>query len=418
MRKKNNSISEVTAMFDTDSEVTEMFDTDEVKLGGVTVISTFSKLYQSFKDEVGVNVDVLMFIRMLNRLLSDIRITKPAEVFSNIYYCNKFRKYALPTYFRDPISLRDSGHNPPMSRVSPAIMSQYSYGESYALQNNNGVLYAEILHTRFNGVVSSVTTCESLTADGTWMAGAGVSSIALNTTIKKQGNSSVGFNISGSQAIITFTKTNVIDAGDFTEHQGFGGYFWLPTKPSNVILRWGSDSSNYYSQTLTKQSSGEEFDTSDYNELRTDRNSATETGSVDDDNIDWFQIEYNFSASITDTDFLIDDLIMFKPEIMKLEHYTACLAKDANGSLISEITEASDTTDVPLVYDEYLQTILDGLCWRFYLKKDKELANIYYSLYQSRTAPSGALTGGLRYILRKYPDKTQLVRNTIRLPQI
>ena len=387
------------------------------QLGGVTVIPSFSGLYQALKDEFGIVIDTVTFIRMLNRLLSDIRITKPAEVLGKIYYCDKFRKYSLPIYFRDPIGLRDGSYGL-LSRVSPGIMSQYACGEMYALQNNNGVLYSEILHSKFVGSSSIITSCESLTTDGVWTAGSGISSIALNSVTKYEGNYSLGFDITGSQATITFIRTSVIDASSFSEHQGFGGHFWFPTKPSSVVLRWGNDSSNYYSQTLTKQSSGEEFDTTDRDELIVNRNSTTMTGTVDDATIDWFQIEYNFSTSITDTDFLIDYLILFKPEILTLEYYTSCLAKDISGNLLPKITETVNTTDLPLVYDEYLQTILDGLCWRYFLKKDKELAEQYRGMYEGRYAPSGALTGGLRYLLRKYPDRTQYPRQTIRLPAL
>lgn len=386
-------------------------------LGGETVITTMTRLHQSFNDEVGKNVNILIFIRMLNRLLSDMRITKPAENISKIYFCNKFKKYPLPDGFRDPIGIRygDSGL---LSRVTPAILSQYQSGEMYALQNNNGKLYTDIIHNNYSGGSVIITNCESLTADGTWTAGSGVSNIALNSNTKHQGNNSVGFDITGTQATITFVRTNVIDASSYTEHQGFGLYQWLPTKPSSVVMRWGNDDSNYYEQTLTTQANGEEFITTDENELRTDRNSATETGSVDNDNIDWFQVEYNFSSTITDTDFLIDYPILFKPDILNLEYYTSYLAKNSDGVLLSIITENADTTDIPFVYDEYLQTILDGLCWRYFLKKDKELADKYRGMYEGRYAPSRALIGGLRYLLLKYPDRTQKVRNVIRLPQL
>ena len=354
---------------------------------------------------------------MLNRLLIDMKITAPAEIMGNIYYSDKFKKYTLPSDFRSPIGLRDTAYSL-LSRKTPAIVSQYKNGEMYALQNNNGVRYVEIVHSNNKCASAVLTECDSLTADGTWTAGAGVSNIAVDTITKHSGSGSVSFNISGATATITFVKTSVVDVSDYTEHQGAGFYAWLPTAPTQITIKWGNDASNYFSKTVTKQANGEGFSTTDKNEIRALRSEATETGSVNEDNIDYFELVYSFSSSITDTDFLLDYIVMFKPEILKMEYYTSYVAQNSSGTPIQKITESLTSSDLPLVYDEYLHTLLDGLCWRYFQKKDKIIAGNYYSLYVANIAPSGALIGGLRYLSGLYPDRTQKVRNELRLPEL
>ena len=383
---------------------------------------TIASLYQDFKDEIGSPVSEVFFIRQLNRLLIQMRLTKPAERLQKIYFNKEFRKYALEADYRDTVSLRDTSrvfNDRPFHRTSPSLISQRSFGELYAIQGSDSVQFMEILHQRNTTSAAFLTKCDSLTDDGVWASISNASNIQLNTTTKHDGAASVSFDITAAaSAEISFTKTSVIDTSAFTEHQGNGFFMWLPTLPTQVTIKWGNDATNFFSKTVTTQASGEAFITTDKNEFRVDRNDATETGSVDLTNMVYWTVTLTFSSAITDTDFLIDHIALFKPNILTHEYYSSFVAKNSSGILQAKITESTGTSDLPLIFDDYQQTVIDGLAWRYFNRKKRELALDYKRDFISTLAPSGALISGLRLLNRKYPDMSQHIRRIPRLPSL
>ena len=383
---------------------------------------SLDELHSAFTTaKVNDPVSKTLFCQRLNLLLLMMRLTKPAERLTNIYFNREFRKYAAPSDFRDPISLRDltRSHSPRIHRFSPAFVAQKEFGDMYAVQENSPVRFFDILHSSSLVSQTIFADCDDLTDEGTWASVSNISNIATNTVTKHKGAGSIEFDISGAaSAEIKFTRSSVVDVSSYTEHQGIGLYMWLPTAPTQVTIKWGNDASNYFSKTVSAQASGEAFDTADKNEIRVLRSEATPTGSPDPETFDYVAITLTFSASITDTDFLIDHIVMFKPEIMPLEYYSSHVSKTTAGVLQAKITESEESTDLPLVYDDYIPTIFDGLAEMHFSNKDVEMARKFGSDFVSKYAPSGALVGGLRRLALTYPDRTQHERQLPILPRL
>lgn len=386
-----------------------------------TTTYTLDQLHQAYKDEIGYDENKVVFIRKLNRLLLEMNLTKPAEQLASIYFSDEFRKYPLPAGFRSPIGLRDPnryGNVGLLQRLSPGRISQLFRGSNYAISNNGVKQYLEVLHSVNKSDLTRVTACDSLTADGTWTAGTGVANIAVDTITKHQGSGSIGFDVTAATATITFVRKNTLNITEMTEHCHEGFYLWLPTKPTQISVRFGNDASNYYAKTVTTQANGEEFSTSLKNEIRIDKNDAAETGSVDDTAIDYFAFVLSFSTNPNNSGYKIDDLVLFKPEILLLEYYTQYVAQDANGALTAKISESETATEIPLIFDDYIQTVVDGLSWRYFIKTKPELAEYYRRNFLGTYLPNGAIVSGKRFLEMRYPDREQHIRREILLPPL
>jgi len=380
---------------------------------------TTDRIFEEFKTHVGDSViEKTEFIRMLNKLGIEIKLTKPAEQLSKIFYCKDWDKYPLPTLFRAPISMRSSNKNF-ISYVSPYMFALRALSEVYSEQSDAGVRYVLIRHAGTDSAKSLVTECDNLTADGAWSI-AGGSALAIQTNEKKSGAGSLEFSASALQTIVTFIRTNIIDVSGYTEHLRQRFFSKMPTVASNVKVRIGSDASNYFEHELTTQVTGQVFTTDEFNELEFSRQSATETGTVDLTAITWFQFEFNFPVAVTDSGFLLDKIELIKPEPLDFEWYTSAVALDENGLVIERVTEDINTTDTVLYlnYPNYLPTVLDGLGYLFFKNRGSvESKQIYYNDFLAKKA-NRKLVSGLAYLEKLYPDRSAQYRRAKRLPEL
>lgn len=125
-----------------------------------------------------------------------------------------------------------------------------------------------------------------------WTAIGGVENIAADAADYLNGNNSIAFGLSNAVNTIAGIQTNALAAFDITPYlQGNAAVFvWHkinnPANITNYMMRIGSDSSNYYSKTITAKSDGTAF-VRGWNLLRFDLSGLTKTGSVDDEAIDY-----------------------------------------------------------------------------------------------------------------------------------
>ena len=385
--------------------------------------TTLNNIFTRYKKEAGDSrIAKIDLIKDLNDLLLEMEVTKPAEQQVNFYYLNDrdFIKYPIPDDFRDPIAL----YSDSLRMIRYVSNLKFNLGDpisAYTDVSDAGIRYlkARSFLTNANTIIASA--CNSLTEDGSWVNSGNAGVPSIDESVRKYGSGSIKFAITGTQGIITFIKTNAIDASDFTEQMRERFFTWLPVAPTNIKIRVGNDSSNFFEVTVTKQVSNEIFDTDDYNEIEFSEKASEETGTVDKTNIVWFQFEYNFGSNPNNSNFRIDKIIIGKPEILKQEYYTRYVAIDANGNLIEKISEDEDTTDEPIIknYSPYINTIVDGLVANHLKNKAPERAARFREDYMGKKSKStGKLIGGLAYLARKYPSRVAAYKRTKSLPPL
>lgn len=155
--------------------------------------------------------------------------------------------------------------------------------------------------------------CDAIT---NWTGTDDLASVAQESTLKRRGAASVKFNVDVSASgndFATLSNAN-LNAGaggiDITDEKGFLGFwFFVPagalTNFTNLIIRLGSDSSNYYEWTVSAAA----LTAGKYQFIRLLYTAATPTGSPVDTTIDFFRIQLNYTASYGDiNDWQIDDI--------------------------------------------------------------------------------------------------------------
>lgn len=380
-----------------------------------------NNLYQSFYNETpDSRITLSNFIKRLNLLLFRMNITKPAEQSTKFYYVKDFEKYKLPTSgFREAIAL----YSPTAKIMRYVSLFRFNLGDprcAYTDQSSGGTRFLRVRNPVTESIVSTITEGDDLTADGAWSISGG-SNLAIDTYNKKSGAGSLSFNITTTQAILTFIKTTAINATNYTEFLRSRFYAWLPTSPTTIKIRVGNDASNYFEHSITVQASGEAFTNGDWNENEFAQESATETGTVDKSALDWFQIELNFSSTPSTGKFRIDKLVLAKPEIMDFEWYTHFVGINSSGVLIQKITESDSSTDEPIIkdYADYINTALDGLVFEELKVKDPGRAEIFGKRYQGEMAPDGRTpVNGLAFLRMRYPNRRASYKRMKTLPDL
>ena len=376
-------------------------------------------LYTDLKDELNESAaDEVTLLRISNRILNDMVLSLDlAETIrtAEVFYCGEpFVKYAEPTGMKSmgliDLRPRDTSNFFPFRWLTPYRFNQLNSGEFITIAREDASEYFEIQHDQFNGLSTYLTACDtSITTDGAWTAGTGAANITQDNYDYKEGSGAVNFDVDGATATISFVPTTAKDISAYTAFQRVRFFMKLPTAPTSIAVRWGSDSSNYYSHAVTAQAHGKAFNTSDWNEIQANKDSATVTGTPVDTTIAYFALVITFAAPTTDTDFLIDCIKLIKPEVLLCEYYSVYAAESTAGADQEALTTTASTTDKISLQNESRIVFIDGVCWRYLrMRGDKQAKNdamVYKADYET-----GKQTIRFRYpSRRRFPERERVL---------
>lgn len=211
----------------------------------------------------------------------------------------------------------------------------------------------------------TVADMDSISAGGgTWAVDA-VNSDATNLTVDtnefKQGTASLNFDITVAQsannrATLTNSTLNQLDLSNYVDLGAWIFWVYLPTVTnfSSITLYWGSDSSNYYSATVTTDITASAW-AAGWNRVAVLWQNATATGTPVSTAIDYMRIDYNYTGSqANDTDYRLDDLTIVRPETLTYFYTSWYVGTDTTG--VTQRTAFAATSDIPYFsgqYDQY-----------------------------------------------------------------
>lgn len=233
---------------------------------------------------------------------------------------------------------------------------------SYAIERRDGDSYLVVNH-RSKYQYKQIDACDNLTQNGSWLADTAASD-ATNLTVDnveyEQGTGSFNFDVDVSQsgnnrATIYNTTMNVLNLSSYEDLAAFIIRFYLPdvTNFSSFTLYWGSDSSNYWSVTVTTDITGSPF-IAGWNRVKFDWSSATMTGTPDVTAVDYMRIDFNYTGSQTDdTNYRIDDIQLTRPERLKFHYITWKLGTSNAGAALTAFTATNDIPYFSGQYDQY-----------------------------------------------------------------
>lgn len=175
----------------------------------------------------------------------------------------------------------------------------------------------------------SIASLQSLTSDSStgasWTAFGNATNLQTDTYNFIKGNGSVEFDLqsSGTTAGVELTTVNTFDLTYYKSAGSIFTWVYLNTASliTNVILRVGNDSSNYYSMTATTPNDGTSF-INGWNLVRFNFNSKTTTGTVTDTTCDYAALYLTKTAGTADTGYRFNWLDAKQGNISNLIYYS------------------------------------------------------------------------------------------------
>ena len=198
-----------------------------------------------------------------------------------------------------------------------------------------------------------INTCDDLTSNGTWAATSSASNLAEDSVNYVSSSGSLSFDLaaSGSTGYLENSTMTAVDLSDWVNQGTLFLYTYLPTGSvfTNVNLRWGSSSANYYSVNATTTQSGTAFQNG-WNLLQFAWAGATETGTVDDTAIDYLRVTWTYDGT-AQTSVRLDQVTAALGTILEIEYYSKFLFRTSAGAWQETVTD--DTNIVNLDTESY-----------------------------------------------------------------
>lgn len=330
----------------------------------LTITQIESQVQELLRDTTGGTFDTAKIRnslrRCINHLIKDHGIyatKKPSSIdlFDTVF------EYPAPSDLFDVVNIQDNGMYKSFLKTKPDAFYGLS-GNVFSVdsyQNDHSIL------VKTSGLSGSliVNGCESITDNGTWSAVASTDAqnVTTNTINAKEGSGAVSFDVNTALSGNNYAEIDNDDMTDvdLTDYAGKGTVFvwaYLPsvTDLTSITLRIGSDSSNYYSKTVTTQFNGYAFRVG-YNRLGFSLVTATETGTVVDTAVDYIAYRLTYSSSFVSTNgFLIDDIRIANPTTLDLMYYSTHFVIDTSGVTKQYFTADGDTSLLDEADDDIL----------------------------------------------------------------
>lgn len=184
---------------------------------------------------------------------------------------------------------------------------------------------------------TGIHNMDSLAGNGTWTGTA--ANIALSTQNPYKGGGSIVADYDTGEYI----ENTGLTAVDLSDHENkstlfLAGYFPDASLVTSIELRFGSSSANYFSRSRTAPQFG--AFRNGWNLIPFAWNGATETGTVDTDNIDYLRITPTLSSS--DTDIKFDNIFSALGVTRDILYYSNYLFRSAAGTWLATPTADSD----------------------------------------------------------------------------
>ena len=193
-------------------------------------------------------------------------------------------------------------------------------------------------------LTAPVTICDTSTITD-WNATSGASTITLDQTNYVAGGGALVFNLLAGQAsgYIENASLSTIDLSAWTNTSTLFMWMYFPdgSDITSVNLRWGNSDSVYYNYTATTNQQGSAF-IDGWNLLAFPWASATEVGTVDDENIDYLRVTIAYDSTLQ-TGVKVCNVTSNPGYIFELQYYSKYLFRNASTNAFQEtVTDASD----------------------------------------------------------------------------
>lgn len=222
----------------------------------------------------------------------------------------------------------DRGYSDKFSHVFEKEFDMNRNDFSYDVVMESGVKY--LTASRGVGYRYVLNTLNSITGNGAWSVTNGTGLIA-DTLTKFQGQSSLRFT---SSATGSYIENSTMTSVDISNIKNIGALFvpiFIPSGATitSLSLRWGSSSSNYYTQTATSAHDATTFKQG-WNIVRFDWAGATPTGTPVDTAINYLRLTLNYTGTPLSS-FYVDQITANLARLYEIVYYSKYLFRSIAG---------------------------------------------------------------------------------------
>lgn len=207
---------------------------------------------------------------------------------------------------------------------------------------------SEIIDTK-----TTLARLDSLSSGGgTWALLGDAINVAVGADNSINGIASLKYDISAAAGLTAGIQNSTLNQTDLSDYlQGDGNvvvwaYITSTTNLTNFILKFGSDSSNYYTKTVTAQADGSAF-VNGWNLLNFNLSTFTTVLSPVATAIDYCAIYMTKTAGkVSETGYRFDTILFRKGEINNLYYYSCYGWQSSTGTYKENSTATSDYLNV------------------------------------------------------------------------
>lgn len=195
-----------------------------------------------------------------------------------------------------------------------------------------------------------LNSCNSLTANGTWSVGGSATNLTLDELNYVGSNGSLRCDLSaGANPSTGYFENSAMGAIDLSRDEDIGALFlwvYLPTASNftNIILRWGSSSSDYWSVTATSANNSTAFQNG-WNLIRFDWSGASETGTPDSSAVDYVRVTATYNGTAMSA-FRLDNIVSQLGSIYEIEYYSKYLFRSSAGTFQETVSDDEDIVNL------------------------------------------------------------------------
>lgn len=297
---------------------------------------------------------------------------------------------------------------PQVQRIPRDVWSQ-AYNQAFDIAKQNLYAMANMFTMNFNTGLKTIrinapflnppviiNQIEGIATNGTWAVGGTATSLAANNVKFVQGSGSLQFNVTSGAAYIENSTMSQVNLSAVVNQSYLFVWVYIPTGSTltSVNLRWGSDSSNYYSSTVTTNQQSIAF-VNGWNLCQFIWSSASTTGTPVTTAVDYARVTLNVTGTMTGC--LVNGLDSVLGTILSYEYYSKYLFRDATtGAFQETVTDDSnlinlDTESYNLLlnlvayYSLQQQQGLDAQFYdgNFFLQEYTQALAAYKAMYKS-----------------------------------
>jgi len=283
-------------------------------------------------------------INLQNKLLlpSQMKTTAiPNGVFGDVF------EYALPTDISMDriVGINFSDNSKFDENFRHRFIKEFNKNKenkTLAISYNGGMKTLRLAYSV--GESLGLNSMDGLTDDGTWSTGGDATGLTADELNYVEGSGSLRFSLSGAATTATLTNTTST-AVDLTDYEDIGSIFmsvYLPDESmlTSLNLRWGDDSSNYWTASATTQQDGNAFKAG-WNLVRFDWSGATETGTPTVTAVNYYLLTLTYDGDVH-TNLRADNLVIRNAEIMDMSYYSQNLFRNSSGTWLIKPTADTD----------------------------------------------------------------------------